>query len=1336
MRIHEHRHINVEVQQERKMKTVKTRMPNVFQKTTAPYRILNLKLFFHEQQSSKISDKFKYYKSSFMPPMNQHVSMFQNAIIKDLHFQYRSFTPLPNNISKTCMDNITKLANNHELVITGADKGGLIVVQDLSQYDNEAFGQLSNVRYYTQLTIDPTPVFKQQIDSFLTLAVEEAFSLSCGFNIDVKNPKIFQDAASSFGYKVIQYGSVGSERIIVSAPLEKGLQNRIGKIFSCNYNSAGQCSEINVNEPPEAEKISLGLTLVSQQSPRPSLLVCGPTLPKDCSTNMHVIGMCFHLNDQLYKTRQLPTKLSECPKTLIVFLIDGSGSVAASDFLTMKEFVKNIMTTFQREHTLFSVMQYSHRFTTHFTFKMYSSSSDRDSLVDNIVQLTGATHTPTAIRKVVDELFIEAEGAMPEDNKILIVITDGKTYGDYSSLPEAIQKAQNKGITRYAIGVGNAFDDPTASLELRTIASTPTAEFRFKVSSFAALRQLQKTLEQKIFAIEGTQTQSGSASFQQEMSQEGLSALVQSNSILTGAAGSYDWAGGFFHYGPDSGFSRSTFNNVTSTSNDMKDAYLGYAMATYTDSTKEYFIVGAPRYNHTGRVFVFEKISQKSALRPDLTIPGEQIGSYFGAELCTINPGISSQKKVLLIGAPLHYSSKSGGQVYICRLERKFVCTIILHGEPGHPYAKFGATIAEIKDINGDSLTDVAIGAPLENNHQGSVYIFYGNQNGIRSHYSQRIQGVTSTLGLRYFGQSIHGIMDMNRDGLVDIAVGSLGKVLVLQSRPIVSVDALITFTPRQIPLKTVRCRGADKQEDSSNALQVCFTLIKKTTDNLGSAPVTITYNLKLDSLRQKERVTFGINLRDHNGSFTDITRTKCIDASIKIPACIRDTFAPIAVGLQFSVVGRAYSSDNLLTPILSEESKTQLIGELHFEKNCGPDTICKDHLILSFNFTRAEPLVVGLNPVINLTVAIENRGEDSYNTLVTFFYPSGLSFRRATLPDKLSFISCDGTVGTEDTTMRDISCRINHPVFFAASKIAFTATFDVFAKAAWENTLVVSANATSDNAEHLHHATDVFDRKELPVKFGINVLVTRHIDSTRYANFSSQKQENKKIIHIYKVENLGQWPVPVVINFLVPYKLKNNDVWNISEVVPSGKDLSNQNNFCKYIKDVVGNSENIAEKIEKSKTLDCTIATCKQFQCSISRLEIKNELTFEIQGDVFPSWIAQTLLKKVFLASSASIIYDGQKYVHVSQDQDIFIKAEATTELEVYDDYNYLPIIIGSTVGGLLLLGLITLGLYKAGFFNRQYKDLMNEAQEGGTESNAADGSSPPPSQPENTVS
>ena len=49
-----------------------------------------------------------------------------------------------------------------------------------------------------------------------------------------------------------------------------------------------------------------------------------------------------------------------------------------------------------------------------------------------------------------------------------------------------------------------------------------------------------------------------------------------------------------------------------------------------------------------------------------------------------------------------------------------------LSGHPGLTNSRFGFAMAAVGDINQDKFTDVAIGAPGEQENQGAVYIFYG----------------------------------------------------------------------------------------------------------------------------------------------------------------------------------------------------------------------------------------------------------------------------------------------------------------------------------------------------------------------------------------------------------------------------------------------------------------------------------------------------------------------------------------------------------------------------------------------------------------------------------
>lgn len=62
---------------------------------------------------------------------------------------------------------------------------------------------------------------------------------------------------------------------------------------------------------------------------------------------------------------------------------------------------------------------------------------------------------------------------------------------------------------------------------------------------------------------------------------------------------------------------------------------------------------------------------------------------------------------------------------------------MILTGVGSASNARFGYAIVNIGDINKDRYNDVAIGAPLEEDHGGSIYIFNGKIDGIHKTYSQ-----------------------------------------------------------------------------------------------------------------------------------------------------------------------------------------------------------------------------------------------------------------------------------------------------------------------------------------------------------------------------------------------------------------------------------------------------------------------------------------------------------------------------------------------------------------------------------------------------------------------
>ncbi|XP_034275754.1 integrin alpha-X-like [Pantherophis guttatus] len=1054
--------------------------------------------------------------------------------------------------------------------------------------------------------------------------------------------------------------------------------------------------------------MSFGLTLATQND---QVLVCGPTVHRACGRNLYVNGYCFLLNQNLQEKEHFPESLQECTHhpTDIAFLIDGSSSINEKNFEKMKQFVSEVIKNLSGRDTLFALMQFSGNFREHFNFK----SQDPAHLVMEVEQLYGWTKTATAIRKVVRELFIAEKGSRNEATKILIVITDGSKLNDAAEYWEVIPEAEQAGIIRYAIGVGHAFSTIKVQQELKDIASEPDDDHVFKVNNFNALKSIQDQLQNKIFAIEGTQFQS-SSSFQMEMSQEGLSALLTPQGPVIGAVGAYDWSGGLLLYQTSN--RDPVFINISSTLKDMNNSYLGYSSQPVRFHGRNGLVVGAPRYDHIGKVVYFEKEALSREWRLKMEAVGEQVGSYFGATLCSVDLNQDTSTDLVLVGAPMYYDATAGGRVHVCLFKSEaFSCTesnSALKGEPGHLFGRFGASIAEVGDITGDKWTDVAIGAPLEDENAGAVYIFSGKRASIRHSYVQRIEGLKFSGRFSYFGQAISGGRDLTGDGLKDIAVGQQGRVLLLRSRPVLRVNVSIVFHPPSIPTSVFQWQRPTSQENVTSMAEVCFTISKVTQDFLGDEIRSeLSYSLTLDSHRIKARASFTeVKSPTLQANISIGLEQKCQSYQIELSVGAEDTVTPVTLRLNYNLTGKSVAKVPDLLPILSKCSKPNYIAELPFEKNCGNDGLCEDILQTSFTFSGLQTLDVGLTPEFTITASLQNHGEDSYGSTLRFFYPAGLSYRKVTLLQqasrKVSRVQCPAL---EEEPSHNAICKINHPIFWSGAEAIFVATFDVSPDASLGDTLQIVVKADSENGGN--GTKDVSYEATLPVRYAVNLLINMGEESTKYMNFTvGQEDARKSVEHRYEVKNLHERSIPFTVTFWIPVKLKGNPMWDVFQVIPSEPEVAK----CVLERETPGSKDLLSD--EAQPHLDCSTASCKIIQCNVLSLKIdKRPLEFKIKGDINFHWTSQVQQKKIILVSSGQISYNKRKYTQPEG----FPQTQVQTVVERIEIYNSIPVIIGSSFGGLILLAMTAAALYKVGFFKRQYKQMLEEA---GADNDAAD--------------
>ncbi|XP_041106789.1 vitrin isoform X10 [Polyodon spathula] len=172
-----------------------------------------------------------------------------------------------------------------------------------------------------------------------------------------------------------------------------------------------------------------------------------------------------------------------CSKTClnaadIAFVIDGSSSVGTGNFRTVLQFVANITKEFEISDTDTRVgaVQYTYEQRLEFAFGQYNSKAELLNAIKRINYWSGGTSTGAAITYTSEQLFSKSK---PNKRKIMIVITDGRSYDDVRAPALAVHR---NGVIAYSIGIAWA-----AQEELEYIATDPDKEHSFFVDEFDSL---------------------------------------------------------------------------------------------------------------------------------------------------------------------------------------------------------------------------------------------------------------------------------------------------------------------------------------------------------------------------------------------------------------------------------------------------------------------------------------------------------------------------------------------------------------------------------------------------------------------------------------------------------------------------------------------------------------------------------------------------------------------------------------------------------------------------------------------------------------------------------
>uniref|UniRef100_A0A4W6DAY2 VWFA domain-containing protein n=1 Tax=Lates calcarifer TaxID=8187 RepID=A0A4W6DAY2_LATCA len=768
---------------------------------------------------------------------------------------------------------------------------------------------------------------------WLTYTVAFVISVSLAFNIDTTTPHISTMEQTDFSRsKLFQFMSGKNKGIHVTAPQQLNAPEDMCK---SDLNQTHQCliiPEMSLTDTTIPVK-HLRLS-IPEDSTDSQFTVCSSRVVHEYDENSYVNSVCYKLTENARKTVDL------------VFLFDGSASMSEDEFMKNKDFIVDIMTTFQNtsikvtallQHETFqNIYLLNYIFRTGYKYcimlSVFSSlqqfSSPQitrrflTSMTINMVlaleklrkepQMKSLTNTHKALSFTLEHILEKPDaGASPDATKVLVLITDGDPSDtDRNGI---IKRYKEKKIIRFVIGVRAAKLD-----KFTAIASEPTDKYAFQIEDYNGLKGILENFQNRISTMEGSWDMTS------EMAQSGFSAVFYRENLILGSVGSNSWRGSLQELHEQ---------NKTQTDQRSQNDYMGYSVSVGEMNKAPLYFTGAPRFNHTGQVVLFVHNGEYWITAQTLT--GHQIGSYFGAELCSVDINSDNNTDFLLVGAPLFYQpqEKREGQIYVytmtdeMQLKNELSVTVPSMG-------RFGTTIASLADLNGDGLRDIAVGAPMEDDNRGAVYIYLGDKHqGIRSTFSQRIMGQKIKSGLRFFGRVIDGDIDLGEDGLPRILIGSQETAVVLRSRPVFNVFPQLYFQPEEISTEKIDCLSNTDESVPMVTLIVCFEMVETTKSKAGTVnpELNISYTLEVDPMRQTYRGFFSPTDREaRNLTSTHELKDKetFFNFTIYMAKCVEDTLSPISVRLNFFQVDSESAS-----AVLNMDSQWQAAAEVPFKK-------------------------------------------------------------------------------------------------------------------------------------------------------------------------------------------------------------------------------------------------------------------------------------------------------------------------------------------------------------------------------------------------------------------
>ncbi|CAJ0578657.1 unnamed protein product, partial [Mesorhabditis spiculigera] len=638
--------------------------------------------------------------------------------------------------------------------------------------------------------------------------------------------------------------------------------------------------------------------------------------------------------------------------------------------------------------------------------------------------------------------------------------------------------------------------------------------------------------------------------------------------LFVGGPGVWYWQGAVFS---------QNLRNISDRPNtEIGPAPLDHDMMGYATATGDFdgdgiddVVAGVPRGNNLqGKLVLWTPSLRHLTNLTDTTSP--QAGQYCGSAVIATDLNKDGRDDIVM-GCPFYtdYVSVMDAKtqerkpqydvgkvvVFLQNEVGTFDKQIVIVGDD--QWGRFGFSLAAAGDLNQDGYNDFVVGAPYAGaDKKGAVYVIHGSKDGVRTKPTQKIEGKTVRGDMATFGFSLAGNVDVDSNGIPDIAVGGWksGHAAVLLTKPVVTVTGQTDSDGVTLNVEEKNCDVGDKKM----GMQTCRTIntcLKY--EGRGQTPNELEFVLRtaLDDHSPEPRAYF---LGREVKSDRDITipsdsktkdhpnvierrirlekgRQKCVKQKFFASDTMRDKLSPIHWSVNYtyqeSKTGKLRGGQ--LEPAIDTTVPLSFENKLNIANNCGKDGVCIPDLNVLAVADRSKFLLGTTDNTMLVNVSVFNRGEDAYETKLFFDVPEGFEYSGVETPkdDKQTAPSCSptSTEPGEDGNWK-FACELGNPLpqgKSVSTTIRITANQDKPPL----KPITIRAHVNSTNTEEEH--TDIDNNVEftIPVDFKNQLTLVGRAEPEQVdfsvSNISTEelfddKQLGPVVSHMYQVSNRG----------------------------------------------------------------------------------------------------------------------------------------------------------------------------------------------------------------------